>query len=218
MNTWFALFLLVTAGLAFTSAFPEKLEALEDNLEDDEYEEEPKRPYSFSWAAARHYNGDPDREHQEQRGEDGITRGVYRYVDPRLRVQEVVYYADDQGFHVDASNLPKDTAAVQNAKTHHEELFEKIRQEHARIAAERALLESQENQYVDPRDRVQEIVYYADDQGFHVQRASNLPKETAAVQKARKYHEELFEKIRQEHARIAAERALLESQEKQYQI
>ncbi|MPC21300.1 hypothetical protein E2C01_014282 [Portunus trituberculatus] len=72
--------------------------------------------------------------------------------------------------------------------------------------------------YVDPRDRVQEIVYYADDEGFHVQRASNLPKETVAVQKARKYHEELFEKIRQEHARIAAERALLESQENQYEI
>uniref|UniRef100_A0A0P4WHS0 Cuticle protein 7 n=1 Tax=Scylla olivacea TaxID=85551 RepID=A0A0P4WHS0_SCYOL len=148
MNTWFALFLLVTAGLAFTSAFPEKLEALEDNLEDDEYEEEPKRPYSFSWAAARHYNGDPDREHQEQRGEDGITRGVYRYVDPRDRVQEIVYYADDQGFHVQrASNLPKETAAVQKARKYHEELFEKIRQEHARIAAERALLESQEKQY-----------------------------------------------------------------------
>ena len=76
-----------------------------------------------------------------------IISMCFRYVDPRLRVQEIVYYADDQGFHVDASNLPKDTAAVQNAKTNHEQLFEKIRQEHARIAAERALLESQENQY-----------------------------------------------------------------------
>lgn len=72
--------MLAAAGLALCSAFPEKLDALEDHLDDDEYEEEDKRPYSFSWAASRHYNGAPDREHQEQRGEDGITRGVYRWV------------------------------------------------------------------------------------------------------------------------------------------
>lgn len=72
------LLVLAAVGLALCSAFPEKLDALEDKLEDDEYEEEEKRPYSFSWAASRHYNGAPDREHQEQRGEDGITRGVYR--------------------------------------------------------------------------------------------------------------------------------------------
>lgn len=147
MKAWFGLLLLMTAGLAFTTAFPEKLDGLEDKLEDDEYEEEDKRPYSFSYAASRHYNGVPDREHQEQRGEDGITRGVYRFVDPRLRVQEIVYYADGEGFHVQASNLPKDTLAVQKARSRHQELFEKIRQEHARIAAERALLESEENPY-----------------------------------------------------------------------
>lgn len=67
-----------------------------------------------------------------------------RYVDPSRTVQEIVYYADDDGFHVDASNLPKDTVAVQAARTRHEELFQKIREEHARIAEERALLESQE--------------------------------------------------------------------------
>ena len=70
-----------------------------------------------------------------------------RFVDPRLRVQEIVYYADGEGFHVQASNLPKDTLAVQKARSRHQELFEKIRQEHARIAAERALLESDENPY-----------------------------------------------------------------------
>ena len=66
--------------MTFASAFPEKLDALEEKLEEDDYEEELRSPYSFSWAAARYYNGDPDREHQEQRGEDGITRGVYRWV------------------------------------------------------------------------------------------------------------------------------------------
>ncbi|XP_050690672.1 larval cuticle protein 16/17-like [Eriocheir sinensis] len=147
MKAWLRLLVLAAAGLALCSAFPEKLDALDDHLDDDEYEEEDKRPYSFSWAASRHYNGAPDREHQEQRGEDGITRGVYRYVDPRFKVQEIVYYSDGEGFHVQASNLPKDTLAVQKARNRHQDLFEKIRQEHARIAAERALLESGEHQY-----------------------------------------------------------------------
>ena len=76
-----------------------------------------------------------------------IISTFFRYVDPRHRVQEIVYYADGEGFHVQASNLPKDTLAVQKARNRHEELFEKIRLEHARIAAERALLESEENLY-----------------------------------------------------------------------
>ncbi|XP_045597659.1 larval cuticle protein 1 [Procambarus clarkii] len=149
MKTW-PLALLVFGLVSVTVAFPEKLDHFGDdaNHDDDaadvDYEEEPKRPYSFSYAASRYYNGAPDREHKEQRGEDGITRGVFRYVDPRHQVQEIVYFADEDGFHVDASNLPKETVAVQNARNKHHELFEKIKQEHARIGAERAVLKAQE--------------------------------------------------------------------------
>lgn len=163
---------------------------------ESEEEEEPKRPYSFSWAASRYYHGAPDREHQEQRGEDGITRGVFRYVDPRQQVQEVVYYADNDGFHVDASNLPKDTVAVEKARASHATEFERIRQEHAKIAAERAILEAQEEAleetFVDPVEQRLNLIKV-------------LPKETKAVENLRARHAYLFERIREEHARIAAE-------------
>lgn len=167
---------------------------------EDVSEEEERRPYSFAWAASRYYHGIPDREHQEQRGEDGITRGVFRYIDPRQKVQEVIYYADEDGFHVDASNLPKNTVAVENARFNHASEFERIRQEHARIAAERELLEAQEGQetFVDPAQ--QRLAFIKD-----------LPKNTRAVEKLRNRHAYLFERIRADHARIAAE--LKEQQE-----
>ncbi|XP_066937680.1 uncharacterized protein [Macrobrachium rosenbergii] len=172
-------------------------------LQNDSEEEEEKRPYSFAWAASRYYHGIPDREHQEQRGEDGITRGVFRYVDPRLQVQEVVYYADEDGFHVDASNLPKDTEAVENARFSHNSEFERIRQEHARIAAERAILEAQEAGEVRPVDPVQQ----------RQDLIKSLPKNTVAVENLRARHAKLFEKIRDEHALIAAERKQQEALE-----
>lgn len=144
MKSWvLAVVLLGTVCMA--AAYPDKLRALDNSAEDDDdYIEEPKRPYSFSWTASRYYNGAPDREHKEQRGEDGITRGVYRYTDPSRTIQEVVYYADEDGFHVESSNLPQDTVAVQAARSRHQELFDRIQEEHARIAEERALLESNE--------------------------------------------------------------------------
>ncbi|KAG7174646.1 larval cuticle protein 16/17-like [Homarus americanus] len=150
MKTWM-LVLLLLGVMSVVAAFPEKLDDSNETHDDDDdnsYEDEPKRPYSFSWDASRYYNGAPDREHKEQRGEDGITRGVFRYVDPRQQVQEIVYFADESGFHVNASNLPQETRAVQAARSRHQLLFDKIRVEHARIAAERALLESQETQEV----------------------------------------------------------------------
>ncbi|KAK4327871.1 hypothetical protein Pmani_001678 [Petrolisthes manimaculis] len=149
MKAWHILLLafVLLSCLTYTAAFPEKLQQEEGEYREEEIdeEEEEKRPYSFAWTAARHYNGAPDREQQESRGQDGVTRGVFRYVDPRHQVQEIVYYSDDEGFHVDASNLPQDTVAVQSAKSRHTALFEKIRQEHLRIAAERGQLESREN-------------------------------------------------------------------------
>lgn len=45
---------------------------------------------------------------QEVRTIDGITQGTYSYVDPNGLLQTVDYTADDSGFHVTATNLPKD--------------------------------------------------------------------------------------------------------------
>lgn len=185
--------MLMVLGVCITVAFgrPQEDQA---TTEDDSEEEEDKRPYSFSYAASRYYHGIPDREHQEARGEDGITRGVFRYVDPRLQVQEVVYYADDDGFHVDASNLPRETEAVLSARSKHASEFERIRQEHAKIAAEQATLEEAAAQpkFVDPEQQKLELI-------------KKLPKDTRAVENRRNHHFYLFEKIREEHARIGAE-------------
>ncbi|XP_068220686.1 uncharacterized protein Cpr57A [Palaemon carinicauda] len=186
---------LLLLGVIAEAVFARPDEGQAYQSDSQEEEEEVKRPYSFAWAASRYYHGAPDREHQEQRGEDGITRGVFRYVDPRQRVQEVVYYADDDGFHVDASNLPKDTEAVEQARFSHTSEFERIRQDHARIAAERAILEAQANDApIDPIKQRQELI-------------KSLPKNTVAVENLRARHSSLFERIREEHAAIAAERA-----------
>ena len=83
-----AALLLGLTCLAYAS--PAKLTdvyPVNDNLDDDnDDDEDDRRPYSFAWEASRHYHGAPDREHREERGEDGITRGVYRYKDRQQRV------------------------------------------------------------------------------------------------------------------------------------
>lgn len=192
MNTWLVLCVLI--GLSH--ARPDLLHKGESDVEDDE----PKRPYSFSWAASRYYHGDPDREHKEERGTDGITRGVFRYVDPRQKVQEVVYYSDDDGFHVDASNLPQDTQAVKNARYSFAEEFERIRQEHARIAAERGIEEynQQEDEPVYEQVDLREYLN-------NIQQIPFTPRETDAVQKSRSRFADNFERIRQEHSQLAAQ-------------
>ncbi|ROT68686.1 uncharacterized protein [Penaeus vannamei] len=194
MKTWILLCLLGLTSVALAS--PAKLPAAQP---DDSFEDEPKRPYSFSWEASRHYHGAPDREHQEERGEDGITRGVFRYVDPRQKVQEVVYYSDDNGFHVDASNLPQDTQAVQDARFRFAENFERIRQQHAQIAAERGVEEypaeePETYEQVDIRDFIN-----------NVQLIPHTPRESAAVLNHRSRFAENFERIRQEHSQLAAQ-------------
>ncbi|CAL4080347.1 unnamed protein product, partial [Meganyctiphanes norvegica] len=93
---------------------PDKLDSLEEV-------KEVKRPYSFKYTASRYHHGIPDREHEEVRGVDGITRGVYRYIDPSQRVQEVIYTADENGFNVKNSGVPKkpqDTQFLVPAMTH----------------------------------------------------------------------------------------------------
>lgn len=50
---------------------------------------------------------DPLSTKQEVRSLDGVTRGSYSYRDPEGILQTVDYTADDTGFHVSATNLPK---------------------------------------------------------------------------------------------------------------
>ncbi|XP_067648107.1 uncharacterized protein Cpr72Ea [Eurosta solidaginis] len=55
---------------------------------------------------------EPHSAKQETRSLDGITRGTYSYLDPAGKLQVVDYTADDDGFHVAATNLPHDKAGV----------------------------------------------------------------------------------------------------------
>ncbi|XP_020813887.1 uncharacterized protein LOC110188497 [Drosophila serrata] len=56
--------------------------------------------YSYGYA-------EPLSSKQETRTLDGITRGSYSYRDPAGKLQTVDYVADNEGFHVAATNLPK---------------------------------------------------------------------------------------------------------------
>ncbi|XP_063227864.1 cuticle protein 16.8 isoform X2 [Bacillus rossius redtenbacheri] len=96
----------------------------------------PPVPYSFSYVAGR-YPGHVDRTHSEAGDGSGRVYGSYAYVDPRFQVRQVDYVADEQGFHPVLSNPVADTPVVAGAKLRHEQLFQSIAAEHARIAAER---------------------------------------------------------------------------------
>lgn len=60
-------------------------------------------------------------------------------MDPSLRVQEVIYTADADGFHVENSNLPEYTQAQLAEREKHALLFQQIADEHVKIGAEHAL-------------------------------------------------------------------------------
>jgi len=173
---------LLLLGLSLCCARPQDGRSQED-----------KQPYSFAWQASRHYNGAPDREHREQRGDDGITRGVFRYVDPSLQVQEVIYTADADGFVVQNDVLPQDTQAGERARANHQAEFDRIAQEHRAIGEERG----QEPYVYDPSQY--DNIEVDPDSIPH-------PEFRPAVARARSQHQSLFEEIAAQHARIAAER------------
>ncbi|KAG8222185.1 hypothetical protein J437_LFUL001277 [Ladona fulva] len=82
----------------------------------------------------------------------GLFRGPslqrsFSYVDPRNQVRTVEYVADKEGFHPVLSKVAPsvtDTPAVAAAKALHLARWERIAADHARIAAERAALEKNE--------------------------------------------------------------------------
>ena len=73
-------------------------------------------------------------------------------MDPRQKVQEIVYVSDDNGFHVEASNLPQDTPVVSAAKRRHQELFDRIRLEHLRLGEELSRDSDEDDDYYDNDD------------------------------------------------------------------
>ncbi|KAF2365095.1 Insect cuticle protein [Trinorchestia longiramus] len=170
-------------------------------LDDDDDDDDEKRPYSFAWEASRHYHGAPDREHKEERGADGVTRGVFRYVDPSLRVQEVIYTADDKGFRIENPSNPDYTDAQIAERQRHAQLFQEIAEEHSRIGSEHSLRAAELGYEPQTYDAPIQVEY----PDGNVDPAS-LPQFTPVLEKARNLHQDLFERIRAQHARIAAER------------
>uniref|UniRef100_A0A1I8PBK5 Cuticle protein 6 n=2 Tax=Stomoxys calcitrans TaxID=35570 RepID=A0A1I8PBK5_STOCA len=62
---------------------------------------------------------DPLSSKQEVRSLDGVTRGSYSYRDAEGILQTVDYTADDSGFHVTATNLPKPVQQLQSQQQLH---------------------------------------------------------------------------------------------------
>ncbi|XP_065361761.1 uncharacterized protein LOC135955336 [Calliphora vicina] len=75
---------------------------------------------------------------QEIRTLDGVTSGSYSYIDANDLLQTVDYTADDKGFHVVATNLPKDT---QEAPKPVQETAEVAAAREQHLAAHKAILE-----------------------------------------------------------------------------
>lgn len=138
--TSFKVIFILAATMALSAAL-----AVEDGTYEDEA---PPIPYAFSYAAGR-FPGHVDRTHSETRDEFGIIRGSFSYLDPRNQVRTVDYIADKQGFHPVLSKVAPsvtDTPAVAAAKALHLARWERIAADHARIAAERAALEKNEQE------------------------------------------------------------------------
>nr|CAD7406457.1 unnamed protein product [Timema cristinae] len=114
--------------------------SVEQILDDNVVTASPQ-PYSFSYVAGR-YPGQVDRQHSETSDGNGVVRGSFAYVDPRHQIRMVEYVADKNGFHPVLSNPVADTPIVAAAKQHHADLFQRIAEEHARIAAERDAIDA----------------------------------------------------------------------------
>ncbi|CAG2057309.1 unnamed protein product [Timema podura] len=107
---WLNLLLSVLAACCYVCSSVEQI------LDDNVITASPQ-PYSFSYVAGR-YPGQVDRQHSETSDGNGVVR-------------------DKNGFHPVLSNPVADTPIVAAAKQHHADLFQRIAEEHARIAAER---------------------------------------------------------------------------------
>ncbi|XP_054736114.1 adult-specific rigid cuticular protein 15.5-like [Anastrepha obliqua] len=66
---------------------------------------------------------EPHSAKQEVRSLDGITRGSYSYRDAAGKLQTVDYTADDNGFRVAATNLPRAVAVEQSQKLEQQQPF-----------------------------------------------------------------------------------------------
>merc|ERR1719369_512266 len=151
----------------------------------------------------------------------GLVRGQYAYLDPNYKWQQVQYVADDEGFHVDSSNLPVanvDTPAVANAKANHAALFQQIAASHT-LGADGVVIP-----VVGPQDsasvaqaKAQHAALFgriaASNSQAPVAIVRRSPPETPIVQDYRNRFSEEFARIAEEHARIAEEHAIMAEQE-----
>lgn len=104
-------------------------------------QQQPQFQQYFSQDALGQYSygyKEPLSSKQEVRTLDGVTAGSYSYIDANGLLQTVDYTADDNGFHVLATNLPKDGQSVPEPVQETAEVA-KAREEH--LAAYKAILE-----------------------------------------------------------------------------
>ena len=69
----------------------------------------------------------------------------------------MVYSSDDDGFVVEASNIPTDTDVVAQAKNHHQALFESIAEQHAKIGEELRVRALEEEKRREKEEAEQEL-------------------------------------------------------------
>ncbi|TMW47840.1 hypothetical protein DOY81_007074 [Sarcophaga bullata] len=104
-------------------------------------QQQPQIEQYFSQDALGQYSygyKEPLSSKQEVRTFDGVTTGSYSYIDANGLLQTVDYTADGDGFHVLATNLPKDRQNVPEPVQETAEVA-KAREEH--LAAHKAILE-----------------------------------------------------------------------------
>lgn len=122
---------------------------------------------------------------------------MFSYVDPRHTVRTVEYVADQNGFHpIHITNPNLDTKAVAQEKAKHAALYNKIALEQQRIAEERGQFGLDDGSYKPKPDENIQPTFVPIDH----------PRDTAAVNRAKFRHFDLYDRIAQDHARIAAER------------
>lgn len=133
--------------------------------------------------------------------------GKFSYIDPRQKVHTVEYVADKDGFHPYIITPPiQDTQAVAQAKEKHAYLYNRIAAEQQRVALERGQTVNQ-NDYDDGSYKEE----YQPNPNIVVEH----PRDTPVVQNAKLKHFNLFQRIAEEHARIAAERKINEEDQEE---
>lgn len=101
---------LIAFTLVESYIYPVPLQQLQTPLLVLKTQQEPRLQQYFTQDTLGQYSygyKEPLSTKQEVRTLDGVTSGSYSYIDANGLLQTVDYRADDEGFHVAATNLPK---------------------------------------------------------------------------------------------------------------